>query len=355
MVNAQRLASAFAAARRKTGFSGYACVESFPGGETLFAGRGGFADRVERRRAGPETLFASASGSKIFTACAVLSLVQEGRLGLDTRLKDALPGVDFPLFDPVVTVRHLLTHTSGVPDYFDEDAHPEADAYALLWQERPMYRMQSGRDFLPLFAHLPMKFAPGERFAYNNAGFILLELIVEAVSGQPFAQAVGERVLAPAGITSSGYFRSDCLPRNCAVHIIDRPDGSWRTHIFSVPVVGGGDGGARVCAADWSRFWRALWAEKILARPLLDEMLTAQVATRSEPGYAYGLGVWRNTVMGTPCWYVVGEDPGVQMVSALFPEAGVLMHMLSNIDAPAWDVYFALRKAALTGSDTQGG
>ncbi|MFD2879366.1 serine hydrolase domain-containing protein [Paenibacillus rhizoplanae] len=99
--------------------------------------------------------------------------------------------LEFPLFDPEITVHELLTHSSGIPDYFDEETMED---FAALWNDTPMYTLRRPVDFLPMFAALPMKFSPGERFHYNNAGYIMLSLLIETVSGMKFTDYVEQHI-----------------------------------------------------------------------------------------------------------------------------------------------------------------
>ncbi|EQD44020.1 beta-lactamase, partial [mine drainage metagenome] len=222
------------------GFTGAVLVRQ--AGTVVVAQGFGLANRSEGIPNDTETRFGIASGAKLLTAIAINQLVDAGRLTLDARLADCLP-LSFSHFDPGVTVHHLLTHTAGVPDYFDEDVMED---YEALWVERPMYRMRRLEDFLPLFYDRPMQCGVGERFHYSNSGYILLGLVVEQVTHQPFADYVAEQVLAPAGMTQSGYFEMDALPPRTAQGYIDLPGGQWKTNIYSVPAKGGADGGVYV-------------------------------------------------------------------------------------------------------------
>ena len=128
--------AAIAAASPDDPFSGVVRVQE---GDTVVFQKGyGLANRADAIPNTSSTRFGMASGCKIFTAVAVLQLVQAGKLALETRLSACLD-VDFPHFDPDVTVLHLLTHTSGVPDYCDEEL---GDDFEALWLERPSYRMR---------------------------------------------------------------------------------------------------------------------------------------------------------------------------------------------------------------------
>ena len=152
------------------------------GEEILFEKAYGQAIRTEAIPNRVDTRFQTASGSKIFTAVAVCRLVERGLLTFDTPLRDCVD-VEFPNFAPEITMGHLLTHTSGIISYFEEDVNPD---YEALWKGVPMYSIRGPKDFLPLFRHKEMKFPPGDRFDYNDGGFILLGLAVEAVTGLEF-------------------------------------------------------------------------------------------------------------------------------------------------------------------------
>ncbi|MBE2181899.1 MAG: beta-lactamase family protein, partial [Anaerolineae bacterium] len=226
-INVQALEAAIDYLLDEKPFSGVVHIRE--GRAPIFSRAYGFADKANARPNNLDTKFAVASGSKTFTAAAICYLVDNGKLSFDALLSDCLPGL-FPQFDPAVTVHHLLTHTSGIPDYFDED---EMDDYGALWAEIPMYNIRKPADFLPLFQHLPMKFAPGGRFAYNNSGYIVLGLIVEQASGMAYNDYVQKSIFEPFGMTGSGFYETDRQPENTAYGYIRCEDGGWRTNFFS--------------------------------------------------------------------------------------------------------------------------
>lgn len=127
----------------KSPFSGVILVRKK--GESLFEKGYGLANRAESIPNSINTRFQMASGCKIFTSAAICQLVQRGLIGFDTLLKDCLD-IPFPRFSPKITVHHLLTHSSGITSYFEEDVDPD---YEALWKERPVYNMRAPRDFLP--------------------------------------------------------------------------------------------------------------------------------------------------------------------------------------------------------------
>ncbi|GBF76381.1 penicillin-binding protein [Paenibacillus sp. 598K] len=289
----------------------------------------GYANRSERIANTPHTRFGIASGCKIFTAIAICQLIEQGRLALDTRLSELeLP---LPQVHPEMTVRHLLTHTSGIPDYFDEAVMTD---YESLWQTLPMYTIDGPGRFLPLFADQPMKFEPGAEFAYNNAGYIVLGLIVEQLSGRRFADYIQDEVFASCGMEDSGYFRMDRLPERTALGYVGEDD-DWRTNIYSIPVLGGPDGGAYTTAHDLRKFWAALMEGRLLSPEMTAELLRPQVET-DEEGLYYGYGVWMTQLDGEVFkYFVMGFDPGVCMLSSYYPALRAEAHVLANIDSGA--------------------
>ena len=185
-------------------FSGV--VQISEGGRVLFEGAYGLAIRPEAIPNRIDTRFQTASGCKVFTATAVLQLIDRGRLKPETPLV-ACVEAEFPNYDPGITVHHLLTHTSGIISYFEEDLNPD---YEALWRDTPMYGIRRPADFLPLFQHKPMKFRPGERFDYNDGGFILLGLVIEAISGLSFAEYI-EKHLRRSRIADMKEYCARCL------------------------------------------------------------------------------------------------------------------------------------------------
>jgi len=139
------------------------------------------------------TVFRLASISKTFTSVLVMTLVDEGRLTLDTALADALPGYRADTGSRI-TIRHLLTHTSGLPDYLRQPAF-----------EDEALRMRVDRaEFVKKYCSGDLQSEPGTRWSYCNSGYFLLGVIVERLTGMPFERALRERVLAPAGMTATG-------------------------------------------------------------------------------------------------------------------------------------------------------
>lgn len=320
----EQLGNKIDAEAQRTSFSGALLVKKNT--DTIASGAYGYANIAEQWPNRPDTRFGNASGSKLFTAIAVCQLVEQGKLALDSKLMDFLEQAEFPHYSRDITVHHLLTHSSGIADYFDEET---MDDYAALWTTRPMYLLRQLEDFLPMFRELPMKFTPGARFHYNNAGYILLGLLVEKVSGVTFTDYVERHIFTPCGMTSSGYFSLDALPANTALGYIMQSDGTWTTNIYSIPVKGGADGSAFVTAPDMLLLWECLLQHKLLGPELTRLMLTAHMHEEKEEYYGYG--VWITKRNGEVYKYhVMGYDPGVSFHSAYYPASGVTAAVLCN-------------------------
>ena len=311
-----------------TGFSGVVHVSR--GGELLCESAGGQADRAHGIANTSSTQFAIASGTKGFTALTIMSLVAEKLLALDTSVRSVL-GDELELIDSGVTVGQLLAHTSGIGDYLDQAAFGEIDDFVL---PVPVHQLAKTTDYLAVLRGHPAKFKAGQRFEYCDGGFVILALIAELVSTLSFYDLVAERVFAPAGMTASGFPRSDELSGSAAFGYLPTEDG-WRTNQLYLPVRGSGDGGAYSTVGDFASFWPALFAGRIVLPPLVDEMVRPH---NDAPSHSkrYGLGFWirpdRATVM------LEGYDAGVSFRSAYDPTSELLYTVMSNTSAGAWPV-----------------
>jgi CubicO group peptidase (beta-lactamase class C family) len=321
-------------------FSGVALVVER--GSVLYQRALGYANRSDQLPNTLTTRFGIASGTKTFTAVAIGQLVARGLLSLDQPLATCA-GVPLPWLHPGVTLHHLLTHTSGAPDYFDEAI---MDDYAALWHDVPMYRIRRSADFLPLMQDRPMQFEPGARFHYNNGGFVLLGQVIEHVTGMSLPEYMAEHLFRAADMRDSGYFATDQLPARTAYGYVDDPQGSgWRTNFFAIPIIGGGDGGAYVTAPDVIAFWRALLNHTLLPAPLTQAMLTPHTA--AEEGMSYGYGLWMVQLPdGTPRYSMMGGDPGVSFRVVCYPDRDLQIVAIGNVSSGAGRIADAIAALA---------
>lgn len=304
-------------------------------GKVLYESVTGFADLSNEIPNTIDTRFASASAGKVFVAVGILQLIEQGKIKFEDTLGKFL---DMPLnaIDPDVTVRQLLTHTSGVPDYFDESVMEE---YEELWADYPNYKIRHNSDLLPLFIDKPMMYPKGEKFQYNNSGYVLLAMIIEKVTGMEFDAYLKERIFDVCGMESTGYYELDRLPAKCANNYIYCQDSNdYRTNIFSVDAKGTGAGGAFITVRDIVRFWAGLLEGKLIAKALVSEMLKKQSGDGIdvEEGY-YGYGVWViDHPDGKDFVYFQGCDPGVSFLSEYNPNNGMISVLVSNYGDNVW-------------------
>lgn len=297
----------------------------------------GDANRSERLPNTVSTRFGIASGCKLFTAIAICQLIERGQLELTSTLRDCLlPEVSASFGD--VTIEALLTHTSNVPDYFDET---EMDDFETLWETQPMYRMRRPADFLPLFRHRPLRPTDGA-FRYNNAGYILLGLIVEQVSKMTFTEYVEQSIFAPAEMLDSGYFTLDALPERTALGYIDNEDGTWRTNHYAIPIQGGPDGGAFVTAPDFLKLWDALLDHRLLRADMTARLLTPHIQVNDHGYYGYGIWIQTDSRRDVFKYHVMGYDPGVSFHAAYYPKTGMRTAVCSNHSDGAFDLMKAI-------------
>jgi D-alanyl-D-alanine carboxypeptidase len=169
-----------------------AAITVIKDGQVVVAKGYGLSDVEKATKATEQTVYQLASVTKQFTAAAVLMLAEDGKVSLDAKITDVLPGL--PAAWATVTVRHLLTHTSGIKSYtdvFGEKKTPDSQEF-------------TSAEILALVKDAPLQFTPGEKFAYCNTGYYLLGMIIEKASGKPYATFLTERIFKPLAMTSTG-------------------------------------------------------------------------------------------------------------------------------------------------------
>lgn len=304
-------------------------------GEVLFEQATGFADLPNEIPNTLETRFASASAGKVFVAVGILQLIEQGKLNFEDTLGNLID-IAWNDIDRDVTVRQLLTHTSGVPDYFDESVMEE---YEELWTNFPNYKIRHNSDLLPLMIHKPMMYPKGTKFQYNNSGYVLLAMIMEKVTGMYFDEYLKANIFDVCGMTSTGYYELDRRPARCANHYIYCADSNdYRTNIYSVDAKGTGAGGAFITVKDIVNFWIGLSEGKLISKAMVSDMLKKQSGDGAdkEEGY-YGYGVWIiDNPDGSDFAYFQGCDPGVSFISEYNPDKEIISVLVSNYGDNVW-------------------
>lgn len=306
-----------------TGFSGVISVSQK--GASIFESCYGYRDRAERLPNEGNTRFAIASGTKLFTALAIGRLVEQGKLSLSTRIGD-LSGDFSGFIDPAATIDQLLSHTSGIFDYLDEETMDDYDNFRV---EIPWCYLETPGDYLPVFKGKAMKFKPGERFSYSNGGYVLLGIVIEMLSQRAYRDFVQDEVLARAGMDRSGFFAFNDLPPNTAKGYLESAsENAYATNIYKVPIRGGGDGGMYTTAPDLLALWSNLFAARILGKEMTDRFLSHVVDIDIDAGIAYGRGIYIDRKHDG--FFIEGGDHGVGFDSRHLPGSGLTASILAN-------------------------
>jgi len=327
-IEEQPLGHSVDAIAESTAFSGVVGVDHR--GATELARAYGLADRAHEIPNTVDTVFAIASGTKGFTALVVMSLVEDGTLELAMPARSVL-GNDLPLISDDVTIEHLLAHRSGIGDYLDENAVGDITDYVM---PIPVHELATTEQYLAVLGGHETVFPTGERFAYNNGGYVVLALIAERAAGIPYHELVHRRVFEPAGMGESAFLRSDELPGRAALGYltVDGP----RTNVHHMPVRGTGDGGVYSTAADLSAFWDALFAGRIVSAGTVAEMVRPR-SEWPEEARRYGLGFHVHATRSDVVW-LEGYDAGVSFCSTHNPASRITATVVSNSSEGAWPI-----------------
>jgi CubicO group peptidase (beta-lactamase class C family) len=317
-------------------FSGVALV--WRDAVSVFEYAGGIAHRGHGVPITTETRFGVASVTKMVTATTALRLVERGELRLDQPLIEILPPEQHTkAMTAEHSLHHVLSHTSGLPNYHD-DAAQTWDSFVGALDRIPAKFARRPADMLPLFADLPAERAPGEKYLYADANFILAGLVIEAATGRSFYEVAAEEVIGPAGMTDTAFEELDQDPARYATGYLsaDGLPGTWRSNMFSLTAKGMPDGGMITTAHDLARLVDALLGGRLLSPPLLAAMMKPQGPdSKDVEQYGYGLEL---VVEGGAVTIVGhgGADPGVSTMVAHHLAAATTIVVLCNQDRGSW-------------------
>jgi CubicO group peptidase (beta-lactamase class C family) len=309
-------ARADAAAARGT-FEGVVLIAPLEGAP-LLRRAWGRADRRTGARNSPDTRFALASLGKMFTAVSIAQLVEAGRIALDSPLARYLPDYPDPDFARRATVRHLLSHTSGLGSYWG----PEF--------ERRRAALLTPADHLPLFVGAPRPFEPGARFRYSNAGYQVLGLLIERVSGVSYYAYVERNVFARAGMHRTGYYPpTGSRPEGAAIGYPGPDARALDDNEAMREIRGGPAGGGYSTADDLLRFAQALVEGRLVGHRTL-----AELTRPHSDGGSYGLGFMTIGTGRARAFGHSGGSPGMATWLLVWPEQRLVTVTLSNRDPP---------------------
>jgi CubicO group peptidase (beta-lactamase class C family) len=328
----KELASRLDQATAESEFSGVISV--FGGASTPYNKAFGYRDVKEELPNTTGTLFGIASGTKVFTALGVGVLVDQGALALDTTVGE-IDGKYRGFVDEQATILHLLTHTSGIYDYYDEEIEHDFDHFSV---EIPWCELETPLDYYPLFEGQAIKFRPGERYSYSNGGYVFLGMLIEKLTGMLYRDFIREQVLEPAGMQRSGFYALNDLPGNTANgYLEDRRT----TNIYQLPLRGGGDGGMYTTTDDLRAFWDSLFSFRILSEGLTGIYLDTH--WRFDETRGYGCGLYKR--LDDSVFSISGSDAGVGFASWRVPQGKLTVNVLSNVtngESGMWDAVLSV-------------
>lgn len=302
-------------------FSGAVLV--MKNGRVLFSHAYGLADRKKGIPNTLRTRFRIGSMNKMFTAVAILQLVQAGNVDLKAPLGKYL--TDYPNREVAakVTIHQLLTHTGGTGDIFG----PDFDAHRT--------QLRTLADYVELYGKQGLEFEPGSRWAYSNYGFILLGRVIEKVSGQSYYDYVRQHIYGPAGMTRSGSLpENEPVPGRSIGYMKPPGQTAWLPNTLWLPYRGTSAGGGYSTVEDLARFAHALLSHKLLSPDSTKLLITGKVKARPGARYAYGFEDARDAD-GNGWVGHGGGAPGMNGDLRIYPESGYVVAVLANIDPPA--------------------
>jgi D-alanyl-D-alanine carboxypeptidase len=285
-------------------------------GKVVVAKGYGFSDVEKSTKATEQTIYQLASVTKPFTAMATLMLIEDGKVSLDGKITDILPGL--PAAWAPVTVRHLLTHTSGITSYTD----------VFGQQKTPDSQVFTSDQILALVRDAPLAFTPGDRFAYCNTGYYLLGMIIEKASGKTYPAFLTERIFKPLGMTSTSLDDyTDARPVRAKGYAVTSGKTTPAEHTHpSQPFAAGALVSTVVDLAKWDA---ALTARKLLT-PASYELMWSPMRFTNATASHYALGWEVQPYRTRPRQAHGGGISGFSTYFARFPDDKVTIVALVN-------------------------
>ena len=277
----------------------------------------GDADRENHKPNTFETRFRIGSMNKMITSIAALQLVEKGKLELDAPIGKVLTDYPNEAIATKVTLRHLLTHTGGTGDIFGPD-------YAAN-----RTKLRSVSDYVRLYGARAPQFEPGSSSSYSNFGFVLMGALIEKASGMDYYDYVQKNIYNPAGMKSSGSLPEGEFHDQVSKGYMQK-EASWVSNVDTLPWRGSPAGGGYATVGDLQRFATALLDGKLLGKELLQQATRNQGKNRRPYGFGFMVHSGELTGFGHS-----GGAPGMNGELQVFPEAGTILVVLSNLDPPA--------------------
>ena len=291
------------------------------GDEVLYLDARGMADMEHGIQLEPDMVFRLGSVTKQFTSAAILLLAEQDKLSLDDPLTKFLP--DYPEVGKKVTVEHLLTHTSGIVSYTGIPNYMTTEVTKELTVD----------ELVAVFKDLPVEFDPGERYAYNNSGYVLLGAIIEKVSGMSYEDFIQLKIFDPVGMKRSYYgSHSRIIPLRVSGY--GRVAGEYQNARYLSMTQPYAAGSLLSTVEDLLLWNTALFGGRVVSEASLEKMTTPYELNDGEaPGYAYGLAV--RDVRGRHTIAHGGGIFGFSTHALYIPEEKIFVAVLSNTTGSA--------------------
>ncbi len=317
-------------AQFKTGETGCAALVAVKG-EIIYKKAFGMADLELNVPMQPDMIFRVGSITKQFTAIAILQLMEQGKLSLQDDITKFIP--DYPTQAHTITIEHLLTHTSGIKSY---TGVPDFQKY--------IKEDLSPAEAIDKFKNLPMEFAPGTKWNYNNSGFFLLGYIIEKASGKTYAEYIEENLFKPAGMTNSLYGNDKIILRNRASGYQTDGDKTVNADYLSM-LLPYAAGSVMSTVEDLYRWNRALISYKIVKKETLDKAFTEYKLSDGK-GTSYGYGWFLRQLQGSPTIEHGGAINGYLCNGIYLPGEDIFVAVFSNSNGKSPDLV-SMKMAAL--------
>ena len=287
----------------------------------------------------PETVFDAGSISKQFTATAILLLAEEGKLGLDDSIAKYFP--EAPPALKAVTIRHLLTHTSGIPDVSDgtDETHGVKGVVDF-------HREYTEDELAGAYLAQPLDSQPGTKWNYCNACYDLLGFLIHRVAGKPYGDFLRERIFAPLGMTTTRVFSyADIIPNRASGYGL--VDGAWKNapRWWSQSILSGAAGGLWMNVLDLAKWDAALYSERIIKRSSLEAMWTP-VPLDDGSAYPGGMGWFIASAKGHRLVFHTDGGPGDSGVISRYLDDRLTIIVMTNLGAHHTDVMKIIGKVA---------
>ena len=302
----------------------------------------GYANRAWEIPNQVDFRFDTASVTKLFTAVAILQLIDQQHFNLDTSVVDYL-NLEGTAISPSVNVFHLLTHTSGIADDCEEEDNED---YEQSWLSEPCYVVTETNHFLHRFAHKEPNFEPGAGCRYCNCSFILLGLMIEQASGMKYRDYIRQNVFHAIGMNDSDFLHLGYVSERMAegydrIVCQSTQQVTYKKSIFAFPPIGSPDSGAYVTAYDLELFLRAVMQGRLLSPDMTRLFFEPQVFYRRNDTWEYRHGiVWLfyiDSAGEVVCFQKEGYNAGVSAVIRYYPAHSIYATILSNMAEGAWE------------------